>query len=566
MAIPITANSIAMKTACSFVSILIPLLTGVPQLPTQAQPILSPPQSLSLQVNSLQDGAIQADTELILREAIGLANGTLTIDQLSPIEQNQVRKLPQDSPSLITFVLPDLSSQPVLNLTQELPPLASANLIFDGAIGNQKLILTIAPNTVISRGLILMADGITVRNTHLYGFKTANNDLNSQGSNKRANTLTGNIIVTHGRNLYDLNELPWMAQVTPPQGVKIENNILGRSEQWATLPRDTATASSFGIVIFEGIKTHIENNQFYGLQGSAILTGAEASETQIIGNTLQGNGGAGMPDAIHLEGTIAGTEIHHNTICHSAGSAVFLFKPKGAITIRDNDFHYNGEVIDRAAIYLMGSGHQVFNNHITHQSGGGIVVAAYPRSTQNRIQANRFSDLAGLSIDLVARRSTGVWDYALGDGVNPPRDSGNRRLDTANQAIDAPQFLGEDLFLFEDQVTIAGHANPGSIVDIYQVAPNPVPPAIGIDFRNYAPLQELLGSVRVDEATGQFQVSLKGLQPGDRISAIATDPRFGTSEPAKNAIVRTIDAAVPIAPINPIDLALPCQESVDRIN
>ena len=74
-------------------------------------------------------------------------------------------------------------------------------------------------------------------------------------------------------------------------------------------------------------------------------------------------------------------------------------------------------------------------------------------------------------------------------------------------------------------------------------------PQIGMDFRNYAPLQELLGSVRVEEATGKFQVSLKGLQPGDRISAIATDPRFGTSEPAKNAIVRTIEGAVPLVPV-----------------
>ena len=541
-----------MKTAYPFLSILIPLLTGLPQLPTQAQPILSQPPSLLLQVNSLQDGAIQPDTELTLREAIGLANGMLTIDQLSPIEQNQVRKLSPGSPSQITFTLTPSTSKPVLNLTQELPPLASANLIFDGAIGDQKLILTIAPNTSISRGLILLADGIIVRNTQFYGFKTANNDLNSQGSHQRPNTLTGNIIVTHGRNLYNLNELSWIAQMTPPQGVRIENNILGESEQWATLSQDTATASSFGIVIFEGIQTHIENNQFYGLLGSAILTGSEASETHIIGNTMQGNGGAGMPDAIRLEGTIAGTEIHHNTICHSAGSAVFLFKPQGSITIRDNDFHYNGQGVDRAAIYLMGSGHEVFNNHVSHQSGGGVVVAAYPRSVQNRIQANRFSDLAGLSIDLVARRSTGVWDYALGDGVNPPRNSGNRRFDTANQAIDAPQFLGEEFFVFEDEVTIAGYANPGSIVDIYQVAPvaaNTVSTQIGMDFRNYAPLQELLGSVRVEEATGKFQVSLKGLQPGDRISAIATDPRFGTSEPAKNAIVRTIEGAVPLVPV-----------------
>ena len=190
---------------------------------------------------------------------------------------------------------------------------------------------------------------------------------------------------------------------------------------------------------------------------------------------------------------------------------------------------------------MTGSGHEVLNNRISHQfGGGGVVVAAYPRSVQNRIQDNRFAALDGLSIDLVVRRHTGVWDNAIGDGVNPPRDSGNRRLDTANRGINAPQFVGEEFFLFEDTVTIAGQADPGAIVDIYKVSQSSQRTA-GADFRDYAPLTELLVSLPVDTETGRFQIALKGLQTGDRISAIATDPSLGTSEPAKNAVIRTID-------------------------
>jgi len=176
------------------------------------------------------------------------------------------------------------------------------------------------------------------------------------------------------------------------------------------------------------------------------------------------------------------------------------------------------------------------------------VVAAYPRSVQNRIQDNHFAALEGLSIDLVVRRHTGVWDNAIGDGVNPPRDSGNRRLDTANRGINAPQFVGDEFFLFEDTVTIAGQADPGAIVDVYKVSQGPVR-LTGADFRDYAPLTELLVSLPVDSETGRFEIALKGLEVGDRLSAIATDPALGTSEPAKNAVIRTIDSNP--QPLNP---------------
>jgi hypothetical protein len=523
------------------------IVPAVPSFAESERPVLLPvPQSLVVEVNSLQDGEIRADGALTLREAIELTNGTLSLRDLSEAEQALVKFLGSGQSSRITWGgVPETAEMPVLYLSTPLPPLAQAHVVLDGTLDDRKVLLRPADSVTIPRGLTILTDGVRVQNLAFQGFNTANTSFGS-GFNVevseeiRPNTLTGAIVITQGNALYDLQELPWIAQLTPPQGVEITGiEVGGESLDQAT--RDSLP-SSFGIVLFEGIDSLIHGNTFQGLEGSAILTGKEASGSQIYDNEIRGNGSAGMADGIRLEGTIAGVAIYNNRICENGGSGIFLFKPQGSVSIRDNDIHFNGTSSHRGAIYLTGSGHEVLNNRISHQlGGGGVVVAAYPRSVQNRIQDNRFAALDGLSIDLVVRRHTGVWDNAIGDGVNPPRDSGNRRLDTANRGINAPQFVGEEFFLFEDTVTIAGEADPGAIVDIYKVSQSSQRTA-GADFRDYAPLTELLVSLPVDTETGRFQIALKGLETGDRISAIATDPALGTSEPAKNAVIRTIES------------------------
>lgn len=538
------ALSIACK-ATLFSWIGVAFLPADPSFAGTERPLLPPvPQAFQVEVNSFNDGEVTADADLTLREAIEITNGTLRLEDLSEAERAQVRPLAAGEGSQIRWSA--LTGEPVLRLSHPLPPLAQPNLSLDGAVNDRRVQISPVESVAIPRGLTILADGVTVQNLTLQGFSNPNTSFGS-GFNVendpewvRPNILSGAIVITQGEALYDLQELPWIAQLTPPRGVEITGMRFGGDS-----PRKTA----FGVVIFDGLESEIHGNTFQGLQGSAILTGKQASGSQIYNNEILENGGAGMPDAIRLEGTIAGMAIYSNRICENAGSGIFLFKPQGSISIRDNDIHFNGTGSDRGAIYLTGSGHEVVNNYISHQlGGGGVVVAAYPRSVQNRIQDNRFVALEGLSIDLVMRRETGVWDNAIGDGVNPPRDSGNRRLDTANRGINAPAFVGDELFLFDDVVAIAGQADPGSIVDIYKVSQSS-PRTSGADFRQYAPLTELLVSVPVDPETGRFEISLPGLQGGDRLSAIATDPALGTSEPAKNAVVRTIEAN-PILPVS----------------
>lgn len=185
----------------------------------------------------------------------------------------------------------------------------------------------------------------------------------------------------------------------------------------------------------------------------------------------------------------------------------------------------------------MGTNHQVINNQITNQTGSGVVVTAYPDSKRNLIRNNSFADIEGLSIDLNTRHNAGVRDFQRGDGPNPPRDSPNRRLDTANGAINAPEFLSSEFILINGKVNIDGKADPGSEIDIYRVAPNSKQQ---IDlYPAYSALGEVISRVKTDDK-GRFQTTFTNLQPGEMISAIATHPKYGTSEAAANAIIKSV--------------------------
>ena len=53
-------------------------------------------------------------------------------------------------------------------------------------------------------------------------------------------------------------------------------------------------------------------------------------------------------------------------------------------------------------------------------------------------------------------------------------------------------------------------------------------------------IQNPIHWLNVDEK-GRLSVTLGILKPGERVSAIATHPKYGTSEPAVNAVIRSIE-------------------------
>ncbi len=511
--------------------------------------------NFQITVNSDRDDDIQADRELTLREAIAIANGSLTLDRLSDTERALVKPLNyqkyasyKPNASQISFNLP--SDRTTIKLRKALPDISSPNLVIDGTtqsgydpqtsfaqeVAIPTPIVAIAPvdGVEIFRGLTIVADGVTIKGLSIYGF----NAIESVPTV----TPSADIFISHIAPPPDTSQqqqpakfAPFYDRNRPPQGVTLEANWLGITPM-GEMPKQ---ASSFGVYLFNSTDAIIRRNRIAFHEGSGIVTSVKATGAQIIENVITSNGFDGMPHGIYLEGEIANLRIKGNTLCANDGSGVYLFKPNGAIAIEDNRILFNDRSTGYAAIYLMGNDHQVTNNQIRNQNGAGIAIAAFPKSDRNLIRKNSFMALTGLSIDLIAQRHVNARDFMTGDGINLPRDSNFRRVDTANGAINAPKFLANAFPMFTSNlVNIDGTADADTEVDIYRVTGklNPNLP--------YGALSEYLTTVKTD-ANGKFGASLRELKVGDVISAIATDPNYGTSEPAFNAQIVNPDLSIP---------------------
>ncbi len=498
--------------------------------------------SLSVTVNSNQDGSIQADDKLTLREAIAIVNGNLSVEKLSAAEKSLVSS--GNNQSRIEFNL--APGQTTITLESILPALTNPGLIVDGTsqpgykadksataeieIPIPVVEITSAADKQVFRGLTVAADNITVQGLSIYGFSSKHTDT--------ASLPPGDVVVVPYRSVL-IQDRETRGQgdeensSQPPKNVNIKNNWLGITSE-EQVPNKT---SAFGVSVFDATGTNINRNLIANHEGSGIITGKLAENTQIQSNIIVGNGIAGVPDAIRLEGRINNSQVTSNLICANDGSGVYLFKPEGSVQIQSNNIKYNGRRLRRAGVYLMGNNHQVANNQITNQPGSGVAITAYPDSKGNVVRDNSFGNIEGLSIDLNYRNTASVRDFQRGDGPNPPRNSGNRRKDTANGAINAPEFLSSEFIIINGKVNIDGKADPGSEIDIYKVNPNS---RQQIDlYPAYSALGEVIGRVKTDEK-GRFKATFTNLQPGEIISAIATQNKYGTSEPAANAIVKSV--------------------------
>lgn len=505
-----------------------------------------------IMVNSDRDADIQADRELTLREAIAIANGSLTIDRLSDLERAQIKPIANGKGSSIGFALP--SDRTTIELRKALPDISSQNLVIDGTTQTgydpqisfaQELaipqpIVAIAPadGIEIFRGLTIVANGVTIKGLSIYGFNAI--------TSVPTVTPSADIFISHQAPPPDTTQQqqpakfsPFYDSNRPPQGVTLEANWLGITPA-GKMPKQP---SSFGVYLFNSNDTIVRRNRIAYHEGSGIVTSVRATGVQIIENAITSNGFDGMPHGIYLEGEIANLRIKGNTLCANDGSGVYLFKPNGAIAIEDNRILFNDRSTNYAAIYLMGNDHQITNNEIRNQRGAGIAIAAFPKSDRNLIRKNSFTALKGLSIDLISQRHVSERDFVTGDGINLPRDSHFRRVDTANGAINAPTFLATAFPMFgSSQVNIDGNADPDTEIDLYRVT-GKIEPNLP-----YGSLSEYLTTVKTNP-NGKFAASLNNLQVGDTISAIATDPQYGTSEPALNARIVNPDLSVP-APVN----------------
>jgi outer membrane protein OmpA-like peptidoglycan-associated protein len=483
-------------------------------------------------VNSNAD-EIKADNAMTLREAIALINGTLRAEQLSESERAQI----SGGQNTIQFALP--AGQTVIRVNQELPAILSA-VVIDGTTqsGYEKDKPVIAENSVpkpiveitpaegslIPRGLSIASSNVTVRGLSIYGFSDDVDDTER--------TPNADIFIAHPfappittKHPTPANFSPFYKDDTPPKDVVIEANWLGiRPDQTAP-----STNSTFGVSVFNSTGTTIRGNWIANHEGSAVITSVNAENLQVSNNAIVGNGLAGMPDAIRLDGKVDKAAIADNLICGNDGAGVYLFKPEGSAEITNNRIIYNGRRFRRAAVYLMGNNHTVKGNTISHQAGPGVVVTAYPQSRGNVIENNKFTALEGLSIDLVTQGNVSVHDFQRGDGINPMRNSENRRKDTGNGSVNAPEFVSRTFQLSGSKAQLSGKADPNARIEFYRVSESG---------SAYGALTESLGTTTAD-GTGKFSFEVGDLESGTVVSAIATDSQYGTSEPARNAIVST---------------------------
>ncbi|PMB01370.1 cell envelope biogenesis protein OmpA, partial [Fischerella thermalis CCMEE 5328] len=547
-----------------FTVYLLPPEIAFAQIPT-------PSPTLRVVVNSNQDGSPNPDNAVTLREAIAIVNGTLPTAKLSNAEKAQVT--PTTGASRIEFNLP--AGATTIQLQTQLPDLTTPGLVIDGstqpgynpkgsataeiAIPIPVVTITPAPNQEILRGLTVVADGVTIRGLNIYGFTSkpikqilGNLAFDTDPKPVTLTTPPGDIVIAHrfpppdtSRQQPPNDDFPFRVSDVPPKNVVIENNWLGltASEQ---MPEQT---SAFGVYVFNSQGATIRRNRISYHDGSAIITSVRGENTVVKENILVANGIAGMPDALRFEGLVNQSQIIGNLICGNDGAGVYLFKPQGSVAIQNNKITYNGRRLRRAAVYLMGSNHQVVGNEIDYQAGPGVVVSAFPKNdvgqrkpgVKNIIQNNKFAALEGLSIDLNTQQNLDVSDFQVGDGPNPRRDSPNRRLETGNGAINAPEFKQRAFPPTGNSVTLQGKADRGSQVTIYR---------LGDYQQGYGALSEPLATVPVDE-NGNFSTTVANLQTGDAVSAIATDPQYGTSEPALAAIIGTAGTKPNLKPTSP---------------
>ncbi|MBF1990937.1 OmpA family protein [Fischerella thermalis] len=533
--------------------------------------IPTPSPTLRVVVNSNQDGNPTPDNAVTLREAIAIVNGTLPTAKLSNAEKAQVT--PTTGASRIEFNLP--AGATTIQLQTQLPDLATPGLVIDGstqpgydpkgsataeiAIPIPVVTITPAPNQEILRGLTVVADGVTIRGLNIYGFTSkpikqilGNLAFDTDPKPVTLTTPPGDIVIAHrfpppdtSRQQPPNDDFPFRVSDVPPKNVVIENNWLGLTAN-EQMPEQT---SAFGVYVFNSQGATIRRNRISYHDGSAIITSVRSENTVVKENILVANGIAGIPDALRFEGLVNQSQIIGNLICGNDGAGVYLFKPQGNVAIQNNKITYNGRRLRRAAVYLMGSNHQVVGNEIDYQAGPGVVVSAFPRNdvgrrkpgVKNIIQNNKFAALEGLSIDLNTQQNLDVSDFQVGDGPNPRRDSPNRRLETGNGAINAPEFKQRAFPPTGNSVTLQGKADRGSQVTIYR---------LGDYQRGYGALSEPLVTVPVDE-DGKFSTTVENLQTGDVVSAIATDPQYGTSEPALAAIIGTAGTKPNLKPTSP---------------
>ncbi|MFO7167569.1 MAG: right-handed parallel beta-helix repeat-containing protein [Chloroflexota bacterium] len=320
----------------------------------------------------------------------------------------------------------------------------------------------------------------------------------------------------------------------------------------------------------------LDIRNFAGGAGNGIIISGGADNTTIADNYLTRNSNSGgAVGAIQIGGTVDNLTISGNTVIDnnsdgleftvsSAGSTnvrifnnIFAKQGQDGVVLRGRGMLFeNNTVIDNGTSNPLGCGIEVQqlqdsliarnivqrngleggiclirgvssgntfgpDNEVSANAGPGISIE-YGSSVRNRITGNIMFHNAGLGIDLWPQ---GVTPNDIGDGDTGPNQLMNTPVLYDVQPDGAGGFI------------VSGEARPGATVEVFLAAPHIFGSGEG---------EELLGTTVASGAAGtadstaaQFSLSIPSgvLEPGDQLTATATDSEGNTSEFSANIAV-----------------------------
>jgi len=457
--------------------------------------------STTMTVNSRADPGSVGDMMLTLREALRLANGTLSWSALEPAEQAQVTcSAPPCTPGAAStdtirfdpMVFP-VDAPAWITLTTALPPLSGggdmldasgAGVILDGLLAGPDV-----SGLVISSG----SNGNTIRGLQIVRFS-------GYGILVRGNTnrIEGNLVGLTWANVPEYGNIE--------AGIRIEagaqgNVVGGTSAETRNVisgngrsPGGSSPAAGHGLWISGASDNQIIGNYIgmnrdqtgsLGNLRAGILVDAGSQRNQIggsnagEGNLIVGNNASGIE--IAGEGT-AGQIVQGNTISGNGSDGLRLKSGAQQNTIGGN---------------ATGA-----RNVITGNAGAGLFVRD-STTIYNLLARNLSYGNVGLGIDLAP----------FGVTLNDPED-----LDTGpNELLNFPDFFSP-----ATQAQIQGSACSGCVIELYKASG----PGNG---------QGLFFVTATNaDVRGVFTFTQPGLAYGTWVSATATDSHGNTSEFATN--------------------------------
>jgi uncharacterized repeat protein (TIGR01451 family) len=306
-----------------------------------------------------------------------------------------------------------------------------------------------AARGTIGIGIQIQANNTTVRGLGIYGFGTASN---SNGS--------ANIEIESG--------------IT---GTLVEKNILGTTATSFTDPGSATRSIGDNIRSVGGNNGTVQNNLIGFSEGKGFGVENGSTGWLIQRNEIRGNG-INNPnlDGVDVENS-SGATIQQNLFINGQSTGIDSFSGSGSNTIVNNTVTGNGlgsgANLEDMGIRIYGSNNVVDRNVITGNVGAGILVTSGASTTvitKNSIFGNGQNGAHitnEIGIDLTSSSDNQLLGTAPFVTLNDLNDA-----DTGgNGLLNFP--IIQTATINNGQLTLAGFARPGSVIEFFIASPDP---------------------------------------------------------------------------------------------